>query len=869
MRNLGQFSHAVLMVLVLASGGRAEGDKPQTVTFEEHVLPIFKARCIRCHAGAEPQAGLRLITRKDVYKGGNSGSAIRLNAAESSLIWVKLASNQMPEGGPPLTAEEKGLIRTWINDGAKSSDGTAIDEGKDAGETASELSSFWSFIPPTRPTVPAVQNASRVRNPIDAFILAKLESQALELSLEADRATLLRRLSFDLIGLPPTPNELQPFLADDDPHAYELLVERLLASPQYGERWGRHWLDVAGYAESAGILAEDRPLPSMFRYRDYVIQAFNKDKPYNRFLQEQIAGDELTDYWTAHETLERLPDDVIEAVTATGYLRCAADSSRPDFAGIKNSDALYFYPTLNDTLQIVASSTMGITLQCARCHSHKYDPIPQADYFRLQAVFMAAYRPKQWIPQMERKLDIATASQKKAAAEHNGKLDAEIAKLRGELDALRNEHKQKLFDQRLAMLPESIRNDVKLAVDKPADQRTEVEKYLAEKFQASLRPDDATLNKVLPETFPEYKSATDSRNASIMELNRGKQVFDEIRALYDQPGPVTTPLLKRGDALTPGAAVEPGVLTALTTPEPFAWTPAAADAKTSGRRLAFAKWLTQPEHPLTARVMVNRIWRQHFGEGLVATPEDFGNLGATPSHPELLDWLAREFVRQEWSLKQLHRLIVTSSTYRQRSITEESRHAKAVELDPDNRLLWRQRLRRLEGEPIRDAMLSVAGQLDDRQFGPAVPIARQADGSVIPAAAGERRRAVYLEVRRSNPVDSLQSFDQPVMEVNCTQRKSSTVSPQALMLMNSDFPINAALSFADRLLLAAPSDAVANAVMLSFSRPATPDELSVLNNFLATQQSRYAAAGPDASRRAALADLCHMLLSANEFVYVD
>ncbi len=865
-----QFQLFVITVISLSASAFAEEPaKPQTVTFEDHVLPIIKARCVRCHAGAEPQADLRLITRKDIYKGGKSGPAIRLNTAESSRLWVKIASNEMPEGGPPLSAEEKGLIRTWINDGAKSKDGTPIDDAPESGETASGPSDFWSFRPPTNPVIPVPKNAGRVRTTIDAFILARLETQGLELSPEAGRETLLRRLSFDLIGLPPTPEELQAFLSDTDPLAYERLVERLLASPHYGERWGRHWLDVAGYAESAGILAEDRQLPTMFRYRDYVIQAFNKDKPYDRFLQEQIAGDELTDYWTAHDTLDRLPDDVVEAVTATGYLRTAADSSRPDFAGIKNSYALYYYPTLNDTLQIVASSTMGLTLQCARCHSHKYDPIPQADYFRLQAVFTAAYRPQQWIPQEERKIAMATASQKKAAADHNGKLDAEIAKFKGEIDALRNEHKQKLFEQRLATLPEPIRNDVKQAVDKPADQRSEVEKYLAEKFQATLRPDDAALNKLLPEMFPEYKAGVDERNAKVAEQDRQKIHFENIRALYDQPGPAMTPLLKRGDPLTPGPAVEPGVLTALLAPQSFTWTPVAPEAKTSGRRLAFARWLTQPEHPLTARVMVNRVWRQHFGEGIVTTPEDFGNLGSFPSHPELLDWLAREFARQGWSLKQLHRLIVTSSAYRQTSSIEPARHAKALEVDPGDRLLWRQRLRRLEGEPIRDALLHVVGQLDDKLFGAATPIARQGDGSVIASGTGDRRRSVYLEQRRSQPVDALQSFDQPVMEINCTQRKSSTVAPQALMLLNSDFSTNAALAFADRVLSESPSAPIPAAIQLAFSRPPTGDEISILDAFVTAQQSRYAAAGPDAARRAALADLCQMLLSANEFVYVD
>ena len=318
---------------------------------------------------------------------------------------------------------------------------------------------------------------------------------------------LLRRAAFDLIGLPPSPEDVREFLADADEFAYERMIDRLLASPNYGERWGRHWLDLAGYADSAGVLSEDRQLPTAFRYRDYVIGAFNSDKPYDRFLLEQLAGDELTDYWSAYDTMERLPNEVIEAITATGYLRCAADSSRPDFSTIKNADAQYFYPTINDTLQIVSSSTMGLTLQCARCHSHKFDPIPQIEYYRLQAVFMSALRPRQWIPQSERRLLIATASQKRMADEHNGKLDVEITRMKKELADLRAQSKQKLFDDRLAALPEVIRSDVKLAIEKAADQRTDVDKYLVEKFQAQLQPDDKTLDKVLPETNAEYRSS--------------------------------------------------------------------------------------------------------------------------------------------------------------------------------------------------------------------------------------------------------------------------------------------------------------------------------------------------------------------------
>ena len=841
-------------------------------TFEGHVLPILKARCLECHAGAKPPQGLRLTTRGDILRGGKSGPALRIAAAESSLLWEKLASNEMPKGGPPLTAEEKGVIRSWINDGAAAGD-VADDDANDLQEYAgNQPNDHWAFRPPVRPPVPPVRQMDQVRGPLDSFVIAALEANGLNLSAEASREVLLRRASFDLIGLPPSPEEVREFLADRAELAYERLIDRLLASPHYGERWGRHWLDVAGYADSAGVLSEDQPLPTAFRYRDYVIRAFNRDKPYDRFLQEQIAGDELTDYWTAYEKLDRLPDETIEAITATGYLRCAPDSSRPDFTTIKNADAQYFYPTINDTLQIVASSTLGLTLQCARCHSHKFDPIPQIEYYRMQSIFMAAFRPRQWIPQMQRRLLAASAVQQRAADEHNGKLEAELLRVRKELTDLRTQYRQKLLADRLVSVPEPIRADVQQALSKPADQRTPVEKYLAEKFQPLLQPDDKTLDMLLPETFADYRSAVEQRTAAITALEQQRIHFDEVRALYDLPGPVVTPLLRRGDALTPGPPVEPGVLSSLATPVAFQWTPPTAVAKTSGRRLAFARWLTQPDHPLTARVMVNRIWLHHFGEGIVSTPEDFGALGAAPSHPQLLDWLAREFVERGWSIKHIHRLIMTSNAYRQRSTFNAALHVQAQQLDPDNHLLWRQRLRRLEAEPLRDAMLTTAGLLDKKFFGSPIPVARRPDGEVsIADGQNDRRRSIYVQVLRGNPLTMLQAHDQPVMETNCTRRNRSTVSTQALTLLNSDAAVAYAQAFADRVLREAPDKPAGFAALVAWSREAAPAELAILDEFLAAQQARYAAGGepPDAARRSALVDVCHMLLAANEFVYVD
>jgi len=794
----------------------------------------------------------------------------------------------MPPVGQMLTAAEKGLIRKWINDGAEGvSNATAMHEADDYSGTE-----HWSFHPPVRPAVPVVADQHRVRNSIDAFIIRSLAAKDLALAPEADRLTLLRRASFDLTGIPPSPADVERFLGDESPLAFERFIDELLGRPEYSERWARHWLDVTGYAESAGILSEDRVLPLAWKYRDYVIKAFNSDKPYDRFLREQIAGDELRRYWEAFESEDQLPSDVVEGIVATGYLRTAADPSRPDFSSIKNSASQYFYPTLFDTLQVVCSSTMGLTVQCARCHSHKFDPIPQADYYRLQSIFMGAYRPDQWIPQMNRRLPIATKREKETAAKINADIDARVKKFNEELAAVKTTFTTQLFMERANQLPTEIREDVKAAIETAKEKRNEVQKYLVDKFGKKLKPQAKELDAALA-AYPDYKTAVDQHAAHVKAAEGQRRQFEEVRALYDVPGKVTTPVLLRGDPLTPGPLVEPGVISAFNAPIPFTWSPPAEGAKTSGRRLAFARWLTQPEHPLTARVMVNRIWMHHFGTGIVATLDDFGVSGSPPSHPELLDWLATEFVRSGWSMKHMHRLILTSSTWRQRSRVADKHRLAAERVDPENALLWRQSLRRLEAESLRDTLLATSDLLGKQMYGPSHAVARQKDGEVTVAANPQgERRSIYVKIQRLNPETMLQVFDQPTMSVNCTQRSTSTVSTQALTMLNSDLMTRVAQGFARRVLAEQPEDPIGHAALIAFSRRATAAERDTLARYYDELQTHYqeeagaknAADGSGAdgqptvnqsaailatAREKALADLCQMLMSANEFVYVD
>ncbi|MBI3821470.1 MAG: DUF1549 domain-containing protein, partial [Planctomycetes bacterium] len=696
MRIASIFSIAVTFTMI---GNSAIAQQTGALTFEKSVLPIFEAKCLKCHGEKRQRAMLDLRTKPAIVKGGEAGAALKPGSLKDSLLWEKIRTDQMPEGETKLTAAEKDTIRRWIEAGAPGDDKAVSPRGPDLSIT-DEDRKFWAFQTPVRPKMPAV----RTSNPIDAFIIDALQKKNLAMSPEAEPLVLLRRVTFDLTGLPPTPAEIEDFLKDcasaKPQAAYEKVVNRLLASPRYGERWARHWLDLAGYADSEGILDADYVRSAAWRYRDYVIRAFNADKPYDRFLQEQIAGDELVDYWTVHQTAKELPPHVVEALVATGYLRCASDTSRPDFVSIKNAPG-YYFQTLDDTLKIVCSSTMGLTVQCAKCHTHKYDPIPQTDYYRMQAIFMSGYRPSQWVPQVQRKLSDASALQEKEAKELAAKIDALVAPLKQRQTAIQTAAIRERFLK-------AAKGDLFAALTADPAKRTDDQKMLVNKFEADLK---AATPKLIQQVDldPFRKKEVQQIIDEIKMHEAKKRTFAEIRAFYDLPGEVKTHLLKRGEYLQPGPEVQPGVLRALVNHKEFELPPRSKDAKTSGRRLAFAQWLTSPQHPLTARVLINRLWLHHFGVGLVATPDNFGKTGAPPSHPELLDWLATEFVAQKWSIKTMHRLIVHSNTYKQTSAFRLKDHANAKHIDPDNRLLWRQRLRRLEGEAMRDAVLTVSG----------------------------------------------------------------------------------------------------------------------------------------------------------------
>lgn len=839
------------------------------LTFEQDIVPILEARCFKCHGAEVQKAGLDLRRRFTIEKGGDGGAALVVGKPEESPLVEMIVSGEMPpkEEGR-LDEKQIALITRWVKEGAALANPNEppLETGDADGAVTDEDRKHWSFQPPVRPPVPAVKQMDRVRTPIDAFLLAKLEEKGLTFNPDADRRVLLRRLCFDLWGLPPTPEQIKEFVDDPRPDAYEQLIDRLLDAPQYGERWGRHWLDVAGYADSDGYLEADRERPEAWRYRDYVIRAFNNDTPYNRFLTEQIAGDELVDWRNAATLTPEIQDSLI----ATGFLRTAAD---PTYPGYK--EKLECYKVMADTLQIVASGVLGVTLQCARCHSHKSDPFTQRDYYQLHTVFLPAYDPDRWLVSIERAIPLATEAEQQRITQHNQGVDSRVNALNAELAAATKKTREQSVQAQTAELLKDLKPEeqeqVRAALLTEEGQRKEEQKALVAKHAPGVKLAEADLFA----QYPDYKAEVERLKAAVASENAKREPLVQVRGLMDvyveaTPGRV----LRRGDFNNLGQTVSPGV-PAVLAPAGFQFQPVAG-VKTTGRRKAFAEWLTAADNPLTARVHVNRVWAHHFGRGIVATVDDFGRQGAKPSHPELLDWLATEFVRLGWSQKALHRLILRSSAYRQTSDLDAAKAAA----DPANTILGSWPPQRHQGETLRDSLLALAGKLNPQMSGPPVPVSRQADGQVLVAddPAGNRR-SVYLQVRRSQPVTFLEQFDTPRMEINCTRRTEAIVATQALTLLNSRFTESCAQALSERLLREAGGEFDARlsaAWERLYCRAPTDSERAAVRSFIdaAARESlgdKAAAATPTeltAAQDAVWPLLCQTLLNSNEFLFV-
>ncbi|MBO0697405.1 MAG: DUF1553 domain-containing protein [Zavarzinella sp.] len=695
---------------------------------------------------------------------------------------------------------------------------------------AADVPDDWAFKPVQKSSVPAV--SSKARSPIDAFLLHRLEAAGLGYARPADRMVLLRRVTLDLTGLPPTPAEIDEFLHDDSPAAFEKVVDRLLASPAYGERQALPWLDLVRFAETDGFKADDRR-PNAWRYRDYVIRSFNADKPYDRFVKEQLAGDEL------------YPADP-DALIATAFLR-----HYPDEYNAVNLEQRR-QEILNDITDTTGQAFLGITLGCAKCHDHKFDPITQEDYYRVQAFFAGWKEVEVPLLPAERRADYDR--QLRAWEE-------KTADVRRQIEEIERPYRERLSKKRRGRFPEELAG----LLDIPPEKRTPLEQQLAAMVVKQVFMDDKGMFNGMKPAEKERWEGLKKKLAAAGPRPTPPAVAMAFTDIGREAPP--TRVLQRGNWRKPGDEVRPGFLSAFD--DRVADVRPPADRKTTGRRTALANWIADPKNPLTARVIVNRVWAQHFGRGIVDSPGDFGSQGERPTHPQLLDWLATEFVNGGWSLKKLHRLIVLSDAYRQGSAF----NATAAKADPNNDLLWRMNRRRLDGEAIRDAVLSVAGELNPKGGGPSVypelPAEMKASAaawSVSPDAAERNRRSVYVYVKRNLRYPLFSAFDAPDRNEACSRRFETTTAPQALMLLNDKLYAEHARRFAERVTAEAGTDRdaeIEHAYLLALARRPTTDERTAAKRFLDTQSKK--AGGP----KEAFADFCHALLNLNEFVYVD
>jgi mono/diheme cytochrome c family protein len=843
---------------------------------------VIQAQCLQCH-GEEKMSGLDLRTRDGLLKGGTRGAAVLPGDGAASLL-LKFVTGEMqprmPRGGA-LSEAEIALLKTWVDRGSPWPAGGELKPlgagFKGEKQLTDEQRGYWAFKKPVRRDVPQPQQSSWVLNPIDAFVLAAMEKKGLTPSPAADRSTLIRRVTLDLTGLPPTPDEINAFLSDRSPEAYEKVVDRLLSSPRYGERWAQHWLDVARFAETNGFeLDQDRP--QAWRYRDWVVKAFNEDKPYDRFIIEQIAGDELA------------PPDAPGAFdlrVATGFMR-----GGPQHVVAGNQDeALNRQEYLTETMLGVSQAFLGLTVGCARCHDHKFDPIPQADFYRLQAFFAATDNK-----------DVVTASPSEKEA-YEAAMKAHKARVKvitDQLDVIEKPYKERIQAEKRKTIEAKYLD----ALGVPKEKRTEEQKTLAKLAERMLDVKYEELLTVLPADVREKRAALRRQMHALdfeepTPLPRSVGVADTIT-----PVPAMR-ILKGGDVHAPTREVPPRFLSVTLEKDAAP----AADVtpvehrdregvvtRSTGRRLALARWLASPDHPLTARVMANRLWHYHFGRGIVATPNDFGRNGAQPTHPELLDWLATEFVARSWSVKAMHRLMLLSNTYRQSSAND----AAKAKLDPDNKLLWRMNRQRLDAEAVRDSVLAAAGTLTEQMAGPSVRVPLEPEvyetifteqepdnlWPVTPDARQHTRRTLYLLRKRNVRLPMLVAFDAPDWMSSCGARAVSVHALQSLTLMNSDFMFAQSRALAERLFRDAGGrepQMIARLYELTLARRPDQAELRATETFLNEQtaiiRGRLAKGEPvtrlnglprgvEAARTAAWVDLCLATLNLNEFMYV-
>ena len=829
---------AGLIVLVVSTPAAAQEDERARLAYD-----VLKKHCIECH-GESRKGGLDLRTHATLIKGSASGRVVVPHEPDKSKLFL-LASHAdpdevMPPKKPKIPNDDIEILRQWIEDGGslEAVEDAVLEENKTA-EARAKLEdrpirpderAIWAYQKPVRPMVPMAAHEQKSTNPIDAFLVAKMKSKGLTPSPRADRRTLIRRAYLDVTGLPPAPEEVEAFVRDKSPDAWPKLVDKLLASPQYGERWARHWLDLVRYADSGGF-EFDVDRAEAWRYRDYVVRSFNADKPYSQFVREQIAGDEYA------------PDSE-EAMIATGFLRLGPEGGGGERG---RQDALE---------DIVATTTLtftGLTVACARCHNHKFDPIPQKDYYRIQSVFFSTRN-------VEYPLVPAHEVERHKAA--TAQVDAKLRPLRQAKRDIEAPYLKQLVDREIALLPEYLQ----AAWKTPVAERTDGQRLNVLQIERTLQMDSLrakiTEKDIVALMPADVRTKHESVKAEIAQVEATKPApYATARAIGEggrEPRP--SYFLHRGSTDAKGSVMTPGIIS-VTSEKEFDFPAAPPDAKTSWRRRGFAEWLVSPENPLTARVMVNRLWQHHFGEGIVRTPSNFGKMGEAPSHPELLDWLAVEFVERGWSLKTMHRLMLTSESYQMASRDI----AANIAIDPENRMFWRMPRERLEAEAMRDTILATAGTLDRTLGGPNV--FPYIDPDLFEVSSKRNwpgkpdddpstwRRSLYVFSKRSIRYPLFEAFDQPNLVNSIDRRNRSTVAPQALLLMNNAFVLVQAEKFAERVKRDAGTDLgrqIDRAFMLAVARPPDTTERQSAIEYV---------------RQDGLAAFCHVLFNLNEFVY--
>jgi hypothetical protein len=809
---------------IVVAGETSKATPEQLQFFETKVRPILVAHCQKCHSGSKPKGDLSLDSRGGLLAGGETGDVVVPGQPEKSLLVeaINRTSIEMPPD-KKLADADIATLTEWVKLGAPwpdepGSSGPTL--RKSRGKITDEDRAYWAFQPVKKMVAPDIEKDAWSRGSVDRFLLAKMIPERLQPAAEADKTTLIRRVTFDLLGLPPSPEEVAAFVNDGGPDAYERLIDRLLASPLYGERWARHWLDLVRYAESDGY-KQDGYRPSAWRYRDYVIRSLNTDKPYDRFVQEQIAGDEIA------------PENP-EALVATGYYRLGIyEYNQRD---VRNQWNII----LNDITDVTADVFLGMGMSCARCHDHKFDPILQKDYYRLQAFFA---------PIIQR--DDVPAATPQAYNDYREKLKAweeKTADLRRQIDEIEKPYVDAAAKAFIAKFPV----DIEPIFDKPAAAQTPLEAQLVRlagrqvieeggkvDFPKKLKGDEKTKWEVLKKQLTEHDGLK-------------PQPLPEAMTISDV-GPVVSPVSIPGKRKA--EEIAPGVLSVLN-PAPLEILQPSTSLNSTGRRTALAQWLTRPDNPLTPRVMVNRIWQYHFGKGLVESSSDFGRLGQPPSHPELLDNLAADFVANGWSMKDVHRRLLSSAAYRQ--VSHGPAVNDSVARDPGNKWVSRMTVRRLGAEQIRDAALTATGEIDGTRGGPG------GDNT-------SSRRSVYLKVLRNKRDDLLDVFDVPDGSSSIPERNVTTTPTQSLLMINGPWMLARAKALAARIERETTSGGTPTALrgreaeqrvnilyQTLFGRLPTADESATATQFL----------GNDSSKER-LIDLCHVLLNSNEFLYVD